>query len=82
MVEVMSGDRTPNSTPLERMEELVSLCARRGYIFASSEVYGGINGLVHSAPARFFLGDFSGGGVPFQVRSQVEPRAKACSTNG
>ncbi|MEK7794663.1 MAG: glycine--tRNA ligase, partial [Candidatus Hydrogenedentota bacterium] len=26
------------------MKDLVSLCARRGFIFQSSEIYGGING--------------------------------------
>jgi glycyl-tRNA synthetase len=28
----------------ERMEKIVSLCKRRGFIFQSSEVYGGLNG--------------------------------------
>ncbi|HEV8540856.1 MAG TPA: glycine--tRNA ligase [Verrucomicrobiae bacterium] len=28
----------------ERMEKIVSLCKRRGFIFQSSEIYGGING--------------------------------------
>ena len=35
----VKGDRR-----LEKLDELVSLCARRGYIFPSSEIYGGING--------------------------------------
>ena len=26
------------------MEKLVSLCKRRGFVFASSEIYGGLNG--------------------------------------
>ncbi len=29
-------------TPLESMEKLVSLCKRRGFIFQSSEIYGGL----------------------------------------
>jgi len=33
-----------------RMEDLVSLCARRGFIFASSEIYGGINGFWDYGP--------------------------------
>jgi len=33
-----------------RMEELVSLCARRGFVFPSSEIYGGINGFWDYGP--------------------------------
>jgi len=47
---VMANDRAVQSTRLERMEDLVSLCARRGYIFPSSEVYGGINGFWDYGP--------------------------------
>jgi glycyl-tRNA synthetase len=32
------------------MDELVSLCARRGFIFQSSEIYGGINGFWDYGP--------------------------------
>ena len=34
------------STPIDtqRMEKIVSLCKRRGFIFQSSEIYGGLNG--------------------------------------
>ena len=35
---------------LARMDDLVSLCARRGFIFASSEIYGGINGFWDYGP--------------------------------
>src|SRR5437667_841821 len=28
----------------QRMEKIVSLCKRRGFIFQSSEIYGGLNG--------------------------------------
>jgi len=38
------------SRSLERMEDLVSLCARRGFIFQSSEIYGGINGFWDYGP--------------------------------
>jgi glycyl-tRNA synthetase len=34
----------------ERMEKIVSLCKRRGFIFQSSEVYGGINGFWDYGP--------------------------------
>jgi glycyl-tRNA synthetase len=33
----------PKSGP-DRMEKIVSLCKRRGFIFQSSEIYGGLNG--------------------------------------
>ncbi|CAG0962947.1 glycyl-tRNA synthetase [Myxococcaceae bacterium] len=33
-----------------RMEDLVSLCARRGIVFPSSEIYGGINGFWDYGP--------------------------------
>jgi glycyl-tRNA synthetase len=40
------------STPTnaERMEKIVSLCKRRGFIFQSSEIYGGLNGLWDYGP--------------------------------
>jgi len=38
------------SRSLERMEDLVSLCARRGFVFQSSEIYGGINGFWDYGP--------------------------------
>ena len=31
-------------TDSQRMEKIVSLCKRRGFIFQSSEIYGGLNG--------------------------------------
>jgi len=34
----------------ERMERIVSLCKRRGFIFQSSEIYGGINGFWDYGP--------------------------------
>jgi len=33
-----------NITDPQRMEKIVSLCKRRGYIFQSAELYGGLNG--------------------------------------
>lgn len=34
-----------NETHQERMEKIVSLCKRRGFIFPSSEIYGGFSGV-------------------------------------
>lgn len=39
---------TPTDT--QRMEKIVSLCKRRGFIFQSSEIYGGLNGLWDYGP--------------------------------
>src|SRR5438094_196324 len=36
--------------PVDDMEKLVSLCRRRGFIFQSSEIYGGINGFWDYGP--------------------------------
>jgi len=46
----MSPDDSPATRRLERMEDLVALCARRGFVFAASEVYGGINGFWDYGP--------------------------------
>ncbi len=46
----MPADETKSSRRLERMEDLVSLCARRGYVFPSSEIYGGISGFWDYGP--------------------------------
>ncbi|MCZ6782266.1 MAG: glycine--tRNA ligase [Proteobacteria bacterium] len=40
---------SPRQHPVT-MEKLVSLCARRGFIFPSSEIYGGINGFYDYGP--------------------------------
>ena len=37
-------------TNAQRMEKIVSLCKRRGFIFQSSEIYGGLNGLWDYGP--------------------------------
>ena len=36
--------------PIAAMEEVVSLCARRGFVWQSSEIYGGINGFWDYGP--------------------------------
>ena len=38
------------NTPSDRMEKIVSLCKRRGFIFQSSEIYGGLNGVWDYGP--------------------------------
>jgi len=45
LYQLMSKD--PKS---ERMEKIVSLCKRRGFIFQSSEIYGGLNGFWDYGP--------------------------------
>jgi glycyl-tRNA synthetase len=39
---------SPNDT--QRMEKIVSLCKRRGFIFQGSEIYGGLNGVWDYGP--------------------------------
>ena len=36
--------------PAKNIEELVSLCKRRGFIFQSNEIYGGLQGLYDYGP--------------------------------
>jgi glycyl-tRNA synthetase len=45
----MASDRAEARSSV-RMDELVSLCARRGFIFPSGELYGGINGFWDYGP--------------------------------
>ncbi|MBV9297432.1 MAG: glycine--tRNA ligase, partial [Verrucomicrobia bacterium] len=42
----MAQDRSAS----ERMDKIVSLCKRRGFIFQSSEIYGGLNGFWDYGP--------------------------------
>ncbi|MCC7290997.1 MAG: glycine--tRNA ligase [Phycisphaerales bacterium] len=39
-----------NEKSIDRMEKIVALCRRRGFIFGSSEIYGGINGFWDYGP--------------------------------
>ena len=39
---------TPNDP--QRMERIVSLCKRRGFIFQAGEIYGGLNGVWDYGP--------------------------------
>ncbi len=43
-VDSADSDTAQDDAPTLRMEDLVSLCARRGFIFQSGEIYGGLNG--------------------------------------
>lgn len=40
----MSNSPKPEKSRDQRMEKIVSLCRRRGFVFGSSEIYGGLNG--------------------------------------
>ncbi|MEO5721003.1 MAG: glycine--tRNA ligase, partial [Chthoniobacterales bacterium] len=40
----MSAEQTSRDTDPQRMERIVSLCKRRGFIFQAGEIYGGLNG--------------------------------------
>ncbi len=39
-----------NATDQQRMEKIVSLCKRRGFVFQSAEIYGGLNGVWDYGP--------------------------------
>jgi glycyl-tRNA synthetase len=41
---------TKTTDPVVQMEKIVSLCKRRGFIYQSSEIYGGINGFWDYGP--------------------------------
>jgi glycyl-tRNA synthetase len=41
---MISGSMAADSTAPAKMEKIVALCKRRGFIFQSSEIYGGLNG--------------------------------------
>ncbi len=47
----MANDQqVAGSLKLDSLDDLVSLCKRRGYIFQSSEIYGGLNGFWDYGP--------------------------------
>src|SRR6478752_10745140 len=45
----MSADAQPRENA-QRMEKIVSLCKRRGFIFQAGEIYGGLNGVWDYGP--------------------------------
>ncbi len=51
-IRVIRGQNSLMSSPSEtqRMEKIVSLCKRRGFIFQASEIYGGLNGVWDYGP--------------------------------
>ena len=46
----MSSEKPAPSGPEDRMEKIVALAKRRGFIYPSSEIYGGINGFWDYGP--------------------------------
>src|SRR6267142_1294052 len=46
----MPETSTPLTMPTKSMDDIVALCRRRGFIFQSSEIYGGINGFWDYGP--------------------------------
>ena len=46
----MNADDQQATDTTVRMDDIVSLCARRGYIFQSGEIYGGLNGFWDYGP--------------------------------
>src|SRR3954467_12235743 len=56
---MLSNESTPKEaskvTPQEAMAKVVSLCKRRGFIFQSSEIYGGLNSCYDYGPLGYEL---------------------------
>lgn len=50
MSQAAAAAALPNTPPVKDMKEIVSLCKRRGFIFAASDIYGGINGFWDYGP--------------------------------
>jgi len=46
----VAGSMSTKDSNAQRMEKIVSLCKRRGFIFQSSEIYGGLNGFWDYGP--------------------------------
>jgi glycyl-tRNA synthetase len=40
----------PSSVPVKSMDDIMSLCKRRGFVYPASEIYGGINGFWDYGP--------------------------------
>ena len=59
------------------MEELVSLCKRRGFIIQSNEIYGGIKGLYDYGPMGVELGLADGvGSINEVIKEKFGKKAK------
>ncbi len=50
MSQAAAAPALPNAEPVKDMKEIVALCKRRGFIFAASDIYGGINGFWDYGP--------------------------------
>ncbi len=50
MAESQSAPSSPNAPVTKTMDAIVALCRRRGFIWQSSEIYGGINGFWDYGP--------------------------------
>lgn len=50
MSQAAAAAALPNADTPKDMKEIVSLCKRRGFIFAASDIYGGINGFWDYGP--------------------------------
>jgi glycyl-tRNA synthetase len=50
MSQAAAATALPNAEPAKDMKEIVALCKRRGFIFAASDIYGGINGFWDYGP--------------------------------
>jgi len=45
-----SAEQVKHTLPSPSMDQLIALCRRRGFVFQSSEIYGGINGFFDYGP--------------------------------
>ena len=45
-----AASQTPAATAAKSMDDIVALCKRRGFVYPSSEIYGGINGFWDYGP--------------------------------
>ena len=45
-----NGEKSGSNMTAKTMDELVALCKRRGFIFQSNEIYGGLQGLYDYGP--------------------------------
>lgn len=50
MTQTAAKDQDMNETTVPDMKDIVALCKRRGFIFAASDIYGGINGFWDYGP--------------------------------
>ena len=51
----MSENKEKNKNTDDKMEKIVSLCKRRGFVFPGSEIYGGLAGTYDYGPLGALL---------------------------